>query len=84
MYENLLRSYGILCVAEGSTLNFGYWDKAKIWLIDPRVLLDDDKIALIIETLGNDAHLEDIEYAKVEARKRIDQNPEVLWPSAFS
>lgn len=84
MYQNLLREYGILCVAEGSTLNFGYWDKVKIWLIDPRVLLDDEKVALLIETLGQDAHLEEIEIARVEAQKWIGQNPEILWPSAFS
>lgn len=84
MYENLLRGYGIFCVCEGSTLRFGYWDSVKIWLLDPRVLLDAEKVAILIDTLGSDAHVEDIEKAKQDALIWIEEHPQILWPSAFS
>lgn len=55
MYVELLRQYGISTVAEYENVEVGPACRGDIWLIDPRVLLDDEKVAIIHEVLGQDA-----------------------------
>jgi len=76
MYVELLRQYGISTVAEYENVEVGPACRGDIWLIDPRVLLDDEKVAIIFEVLGEDALPERINAARVAAREWAATQPE--------
>lgn len=78
MYVELLRQYGIHAVAEMPLANSGYAGMAKIWLIDPRPLLDEEQVALIRDVLGADALNDRIDKARGAAREWRDEQAKAI------
>jgi hypothetical protein len=59
-------------VCEAAPARSGFAGGSQIWLIDPRALLNDEKVATIYEVLGEHALGDHIEEARIKAREWFD------------
>lgn len=75
MHVELLKEYGITTMLALENIEAGPASRGDIWLLDPAVLLDEDKVAIIRQVLGNDLLPERLEAACEAARAWAAEQP---------